>query len=63
MKKIYTLLAVLTTAMFSHAQIVISQVYTAGGNSTSTFKNDFIELFNKSDKEVTLQGAYIHYMP
>ena len=28
-------------------QIVISQVYGGGGNTGATYRNDFIELFNR----------------
>ena len=34
--------------------LVISQVYGGGGNSGATFKNDFIELFNRGDATVSL---------
>ena len=36
-----------TTAAASSPDIVISQVYGGGGNTGATFKNDFIELFNR----------------
>jgi DNA/RNA endonuclease G (NUC1) len=42
--------------------IVISQVYGGGGNAGSTLRNDFIELFNRSDNPVDLTGwAVQHY--
>lgn len=41
------------------SKIVISQVYGGGGNTGATFKNDFIELYNRSTEQVTLTGAYI----
>jgi uncharacterized repeat protein (TIGR01451 family) len=34
------------------AQLVISQIYAAGGNSGATFKNDFIEIFNRGTTTV-----------
>jgi uncharacterized repeat protein (TIGR01451 family) len=34
------------------AQLVISQLYAAGGNSGATYKNDFIEIFNRGNTTV-----------
>jgi predicted extracellular nuclease len=48
-------------AMAAPADIVISQVYGGGGNSGSTYKNDFIELFNRSGGPVTLSGWSVQY--
>jgi hypothetical protein len=36
--------------------VKISQVYGGGGNSGSTYKNDFIELFNQSTSAVDITG-------
>ncbi len=36
--------------------IVISQVYGGGGNSGATYKNDFIELFNRGTTTVDITG-------
>ena len=36
--------------------MVISQVYGGGGNTGSTFKNDYIELINHSSSPVNLSG-------
>src|SRR5262249_23836823 len=36
--------------------VKISQVYGGGGNSGSTYKNDFIELFNQSTSPVDVTG-------
>src|SRR5438552_4664322 len=41
--------------------VVISQVYGGGGNSGATFKNDFIELFNRGDATVSLAGWSVQY--
>ena len=43
------------------AQVVISQAYGGGGNGGSTYKNDFIELFNNSATAVSLDGWAIQY--
>ena len=41
--------------------VVISQVYGGGGNSGSTWKNDFIEIFNLSPATVSLAGWSVQY--
>ncbi len=38
------------------ALVVISQIYGGGGNSGATYKNDFIELFNRGTTTVDLAG-------
>jgi hypothetical protein len=43
------------------AQVVISQAYGGGGNSGSTYTNDFIELFNSGSAAVNLQGLSVQY--
>ncbi len=41
--------------------VVISQVYGGGGNSGAQYTNDFIELYNPTDSEVTLEGWSVQY--
>ncbi len=41
--------------------VVISQLYTAGGNNGSTFNADYVELFNLSGASVSLQGWSLQY--
>lgn len=41
--------------------IVISQIYGGGGNGGATFKNDFIELFNRSSSPVSIVGWSVQY--
>jgi len=41
--------------------VVISQVYGGGGNSGATYRNDFIELFNKGTTAVNLAGWTVQY--
>jgi hypothetical protein len=41
--------------------VVISQAYGGGGNSGSVYKNDFIELFNRSSSPVSLSGWSVQY--
>jgi uncharacterized protein len=41
--------------------VVVSQVYGGGGNSGATLQNDFIELYNRSDAPVSLDGWSVQY--
>src|SRR5438105_7562626 len=41
--------------------LVISQVYGGGGNAGATYKNDFIEIFNRGTAAVSLQGKSLQY--
>lgn len=41
--------------------VVISQLYGGGGNSGAVYKNDFVELFNRSSSTVDLTGWSIQY--
>ncbi|GAB3510301.1 hypothetical protein GCM10027341_48570 [Spirosoma knui] len=43
------------------SRVVISQVYGGGGNSGAAYKNDFVELFNRSTTAVDLTGWSIQY--
>jgi DNA/RNA endonuclease G (NUC1)/fibronectin type 3 domain-containing protein len=41
--------------------VVISTVYGGGGNSGATLKNDYVELFNRGNQTVSLNGWFVHY--
>ncbi|MEP6920872.1 MAG: lamin tail domain-containing protein, partial [bacterium] len=41
--------------------VVISQAYGGGGNTGSTFRNDFIELFNRGTTPQLLTGWAVQY--
>src|SRR5207253_2123617 len=43
------------------ALMVISQVYGGGGNTGATYRNDFIEIFNRSIVTVDLTGWSVQY--
>jgi DNA/RNA endonuclease G (NUC1) len=45
----------------SSADIVISQIYGGGGNSGATYRNDFIELYNRGSTPIDLSGWKVHY--
>lgn len=46
---------------FQAGSVVISQLYGGGGNSGATFRNDFVELFNRSNTTVDLTGWSVQY--
>jgi len=58
-----TLLAALLAgpAFAAPGDVVISQVYGAGGNSGAAWNRDFIELFNRSSNPVSLSGMSVQY--
>jgi predicted extracellular nuclease len=59
---IAALLAGLCAPAMASSDVVISQVYGGGGNSGSTYKNDFIELFNRNPTTaVNLTGWSVQY--
>jgi len=43
------------------SSVVISHVYGGGGNSGAKFKNDFIELHNRSDAPVSINNWSVQY--
>ena len=69
MKRRLSLLAAIISLLFVAVQqpravsnsLVISQIYGGGGNSGSTYRNDFIELFNRSGSPVNVTGMSVQY--
>ncbi len=55
------LLLALSTSFSASENVVISQVYGGGGNSGATFRNDFVELFNRGKTTVNLNGWAVQY--
>jgi subtilisin-like proprotein convertase family protein len=55
--------AATSTTDFSILQlpVLISQIYGAGGNTGATYKQDYVELYNRSDSTVSLNGWAIQY--
>lgn len=41
--------------------LVISQIYGGGGNTGATFRNDFVELHNRSSQSINLTGYSLQY--
>ena len=48
-------------AQAASSNIVISQIYGGGGNASAPFRNDFIELFNRGNVAVSLNGWSVQY--
>jgi hypothetical protein len=42
-------------------KLVISQIYGGGGNAGATYTNDFIEIFNRGNRSVSLNGISVQY--
>jgi len=42
-------------------KLVISQIYGGGGNASATYTNDFIEIFNRGNTAVSLNGVSVQY--
>ena len=61
--KVFVILLFSTSVLHSQSanHIVISEVYGGGGNSGSTWKNDFVELYNPTNAPVNLNGWSIQY--
>ena len=54
-----TLPGTVAQALANH--VVINEVYGGGGNSGATYKNDFIELYNPTDGDLSLDGWSVQY--
>src|SRR5438445_10447776 len=48
-------------SVFGASNIVISQVYCGGGNAGATYKNDFIELHNRTNAPLSVSGWSVQY--
>ncbi|HEX9075233.1 MAG TPA: lamin tail domain-containing protein, partial [Anaerolineae bacterium] len=48
-------------AQAASPNVVISQIYGGGGNSGATYKNDFVELFNRGTTPVSVTGWSVQY--
>ncbi|TAK93744.1 lamin tail domain-containing protein, partial [Patescibacteria group bacterium] len=58
------LLFVTLASSFLHGQanhVVISEIYGGGGNSGSTWKNDFVELYNPTNAPISVDGWSVQY--
>jgi uncharacterized protein (TIGR03437 family) len=55
------LLLLLGAALLPAQSVVISQVYGGGGNTGATWRNDFVELFNRGTETVSVAGWTVEY--
>ena len=56
------LLGLAALPLAAHGQVVISQIYTSGGNASgSLYDHDFVELYNKGATAVNLSGYALQY--
>jgi predicted extracellular nuclease len=55
----FTILAAPASA--ASPDIVVSQVYGGGGNAGATLRNDFIELYNRGNEPVSVNGWSVQY--
>lgn len=58
---VFAALNLVPQAQAISSNLVISQVYGGGGNTGATYKNDFIELFNRGTAPVSLSGMSVQY--
>src|SRR4051794_19142759 len=56
-----TPLVALPAAKAASSELVVSQVFAAGGNAGAPFTNDYIELFNRGSSSIDLTGWSIQY--
>lgn len=61
MKKRYFFAFLLFSFQLGKSQVVINEVYGGGNNSGATYRNDFVELFNKSSTAVSIAGWKLEY--
>jgi Peptidase family C25/Lamin Tail Domain len=57
----YSLISPAPTVQAVSPNIVISQIYGAGGNTGATYNQDFIELYNRSSVSVNITGWTLQY--
>ncbi|MBO2008989.1 lamin tail domain-containing protein [Hymenobacter negativus] len=50
-------------AQAQSSTVVISEVYAGGGSAGATYQNDFVELYNKTNVSLPLNGYSVQYNP
>jgi len=53
--------AMLTVISNTTTKLVISQIYGGGGNTSATYVNDYVELFNPGSSAATVAGWSVQY--
>lgn len=60
--RLVVLASLLSVGYFGYSQnVVISEIYGGGGNTGSTLRNDFIELYNPTTSAISLTGWSVQY--
>ena len=54
-------LLIVPAAQSASSNMVVSQVYSGGGNSGATYANDFVELFNRGASAIDISSWSIQY--
>lgn len=54
-------LAAMSAPAAAVSNVVISQIYGGGGNSGASYRNDFIELFNRGTSPASINGWSVQY--
>jgi uncharacterized protein (TIGR02145 family) len=54
-------LMILTVSQVKGSTLVISQIYYAGGLTGATYQNDYVELFNRGNTTMSLEGKSLQY--
>jgi 5'-nucleotidase len=57
------LLALPASANTGGTDVVINEVYLNGGSSGATFLNKFVELYNPTNADISLEGMSLQYRP
>jgi len=61
MKKLLFLILLFSCTYVQSQSVVISQVYGGGGNSSATYNQDFVEIFNATSATVDISAWSIQY--
>jgi uncharacterized protein len=58
---LFSLFGLVRNAHALSTSLVVSQVYGGGGNAGATYRNDFIELFNRGSTPINVSGWSVQY--
>jgi len=58
---VVSILLITAICLLGQSSVVISQVYGGGGNSGATFRNDYVELFNRGRAAVVINGWTVQH--
>src|SRR4051794_24202820 len=62
MKKVYLGLLFIISIFSARSQtVVITQIYGGGGNTSATYQNDFVEIFNATNGTISINNWSVQY--